>query len=65
MTKKYLVGYCSTCGKETKHEKLECTESLAWRAFEVITTAGWGLLFNRDYKCECSICGTINTITKG
>lgn len=62
---KYIVGYCSKCGKKTKHRKIACTESLAWRAFEVITTAGFGLLFDRNYECECTICGEINTITKG
>lgn len=62
---KQIVGYCPECGEETKHTKLECTESLPWRVFEVVTTMGFGLLFDRTYKCECSRCGKINEITKG
>ena len=55
---------CSECGKETKHRKLECEDSVPWRIFETVVTAGWGLLLDRDYKCECTKCGEINTITK-
>jgi hypothetical protein len=62
---KIMVGYCPKCGKRTKHRKIECTESLAWRTFETVVTLGWGLLFDRDYECECSECGSINTLTKG
>jgi hypothetical protein len=65
MMTKIIVGYCPECGKKTKHTKIECTESFAWRAFETVATLGWGLLFDRDYECECSVCGSINTLTKG
>ena len=61
---KYIVGYCSECGKETKHRKLECEDSVPWRIFETVVTAGWGLLLDHDFKCECTKCGEINTITK-
>lgn len=61
---KYLIGYCSECRKETKHIKLECEDSVPWRIFETVTTLGWGLLFDRAYKCECTKCGEINTIRK-
>ena len=40
---KYIVGYCSECGKETKHRKLECEDSVPWRIFETVVTAGWGI----------------------
>ncbi len=61
---KYLVGYCSECGKETKQQKLECEDTLVWRAFETVVTLGWGLLLDHEYKCECSVCGEINTIRR-
>lgn len=62
--KKTLVGYCSNCGRQTKHTVVECEDSLPWRIFETVTTLGWGLLLDHEYKCECSRCGEINTITK-
>lgn len=62
---KYLVGYCSECGEYTKHEKIECTDSTAFRVFETVVTLGWSLLSSRDYKCECTKCGKIRTIRKG
>lgn len=62
---KYKVGYCDTCGRETKHVVLECTERLGWRIFENLLTLGAiGAAFGYDYKCECTKCGTINTIRK-
>lgn len=61
---KYIVGYCSECGKETKHIKIECEDSVPWRLFETVITCGFGLLFDRTYKCECTKCGEINDIRK-
>lgn len=61
---KYMVGYCRNCGKETKHCKIEGKDSVPYRIFETVVTLGWGLLLDHDYKCECAICGEINTLTK-
>ena len=63
--KKHIVGYCDTCERETKHNVIECEDSLGERIWENIITFG---LFNvysyRWYKCECTRCGEINTIHK-
>ena len=62
---KYMVGYCWTCAKRTKHRKLECKDSVPFRIFEAVFTCGFGLLLDHDYECECTVCGEINTLTKG
>lgn len=62
---KKMVGYCGNCGCETKHEVLEAEDSVPWRVFETIVTMGLALLTPHDYKCECTRCGKINTLTKG
>jgi hypothetical protein len=62
---KYMVGYCWTCAKRTKQRTLECKDSALFRAFEAVVTCGFGLLLDHDYECECTVCGEINTITKG
>ena len=61
---KNLVAYCSKCGRETRHVVIEAEDSLAWRVFETVVTAGWALLTDHDYKCECTRCGEIRTISK-
>lgn len=61
---KYMTGYCEKCGKETKQLKLEGEDSIPYRIFETVVTCGWGLLLDHDYKCECTRCGEINTISK-
>lgn len=61
---KYIVGWCPECGKDTKHLKLECKDSVAYRVFEAVSTFGWGLLLDHSYKCECTKCGEINTLSK-
>ena len=62
--KKYMVGYCPECGKKTKHEILESKDSIPWRIFEIVMTAGWALAFDHEYYCECSKCGQINTLRR-
>lgn len=62
---KKMVGYCWNCGCETKHEVLEAEDSVPWRVFETVVTMGFALLTPHDYKCECTRCGKINTLTKG
>ena len=61
---KYIIGYCDECGKETKQQRLERVDSVPWRISAAIFTVGIGLLFDRAYRCECTKCGEINTITK-
>lgn len=62
--KKHMVGYCFICGKETKHEVIECKDSAGWRIFETVITAGLSLALPHQYKCECLRCGEINTLSK-
>lgn len=63
--KRYMVGYYPECGKKTKHEILECKDSIPWRILETVMTAGWALLaLDHEYYCECSKCGQINTLRK-
>lgn len=64
MKKKYLVGYCFECAGKTKQEVLECNDPIPVIAFEVIFTLGFGAMLPRDYQCECTKCGSINTIRK-
>ena len=61
---KYTVGYCDECGENTRQRVIECKDSVAERIFETVVTLGWSLLYSRDYSCECSRCGNINTISK-
>ena len=61
---KYLVGYCSTCLKETKHEVINCRDSVWWKIFENIFTFGFIAALGYDYNCECTRCRTINVIHK-
>ena len=60
---KTLVGYCFNCGKDTKHKVIQCEESLGWRIYENILTFGLIAAMGYDYKCECTRCGEINTIS--
>ena len=61
---KYIVGYCYRCRKKTKHKIIECEDSMACRVFEAVVTVGFSLLFDREYECECTRCGEINTLEK-
>lgn len=61
--KKNTVGYCWNCGEETVHRVIECEDSAIWRTFETILTCGFGALFEHDYKCQCTKCGKINTLS--
>ena len=61
---KYMTGYCWSCHKETKQEKIECEDSVPYRIFETVFTLGFGAALPHDYKCECTRCGRINTISK-
>ena len=63
--KKQVVGYCDTCHRETKHNVIECEDSLGERILENIITFGLvNAVSCRRYKCECARCGEINTIYK-
>ena len=65
MMKKIVVGYCDRCNKETKHNVIECKDSVGERVLENILTLGLiGLIDGRQYKCECTRCGEINDIYK-
>lgn len=62
---KHKVGYCQKCRRETKHIILECEEHIGWRILDNILTFGAiAAFFGYDYKCECTKCGTINTLHK-
>ena len=61
---KYMVGYCSNCGRDTKHIKIECATSAAYRVFGTVFTLGLATMLPNEYKCECTRCGKINTIYK-
>lgn len=61
---KYLTGYCSNCHKQTKQIKIACEDNLATRIFETVFTLGLLAMEEREYKCECTKCGEINTIRK-
>ena len=62
---RHMVGYCPECGKKTKHRVIECQDSLPYRVFETVFTLGFAAALPHDYECECTRCGTINTLTKG
>lgn len=62
---KYMVGWCDKCHHETKQIRIECTDSMGERIFENIITLGLTSLVGfRQYKCECTRCGSINTLSK-
>lgn len=61
---KTIVGFCPHCYKTTQHKVIECSDTVPWRTFEAIVTLGFNLLFDRDYHCECTKCGNINTIRR-
>ena len=61
--KQNKVGYCWSCGEETVHRVIECEDSAIWRTFEVVATCGFGALFEHDYKCQCTKCGKIRTLS--
>lgn len=61
---KYMTGYCWHCAKTTKHQVLECEDSVPYRIFETVFTLGFGAMLEHGYKCECTRCGEINTINK-
>lgn len=60
--KKNTVGYCWNCARHTEHRVIECKESVFVRAFEIVFTCGFGLMFEQDYRCKCKECGHINTL---
>lgn len=62
--KRHMVGYCYRCGKDTKHEVIECEDSVSWRVFETVVTACFALALPHSYQCECLRCGEINTLSK-
>lgn len=63
--KKYVVGYCDRCEKETRHFVIECEDSIGERIWENIITFGLvNAVSYRCYKCECTKCGQINDIYK-
>lgn len=62
--KKYMIGYCYRCRRDTRHEVIECKDSVGWRVFETVVTAGFALAMPHDYQCECTRCGTISTLSK-
>lgn len=63
MKKKNTVGFCYKCGKYTKHRVIKCEDTVAWRAFEIVCTLGFGTLLEHNYYCECNKCGEINELS--
>lgn len=63
MKKKYLVGYCRKCGKNTKHEVIRCEDNIAERLFLGIVTLGISEATGHLYECECIKCGEIRSIS--
>ena len=61
--RKNKVGHCWNCGENTIHRVIECKDSVTWRIFEIVATCGVGTLFEHDYKCQCTKCGKINTLS--
>ena len=61
---KYMTGYCWDCAKTTKHQVIECEDSVPYRIFETVFTLGFGAALEHGYKCECTRCGEINTLYK-
>jgi hypothetical protein len=61
---KYMTGYCHHCGKTTKHQVIECEDSVPYRIFETVATLGFGAMLEHDYKCECAKCGNITTLER-
>lgn len=62
MKKRYMIGYCDHCRKNTKQEVIKGVDSVPWRIFETVATLGFALLTFHDYECECTRCGEINTL---
>ena len=60
--KRYLVDYCFTCRKNTKHEVIRCTTPFAARLFFGIFSAGISEMIGHRYQCECTKCGRITEI---
>lgn len=50
---KEIAAYCRCCHKITKHKVINCEETLGWRIFETIISAGLLTAFKYDYDCEC------------
>ena len=61
--KKYLVGYCYTCKKMTKHEVIRYTMPFTARLFLGIASAGISEMIGQRYECECIKCGAIRDIS--
>ena len=62
MKKRYLVGYCSNCGKTTKHEIIRCDMPIILRIFVGIASGGVSEACGYKYQCECTKCREINDI---
>lgn len=41
---KYMTGYCWHCAKMTKHQVIECEDSVPYRIFETVFTLGFGAM---------------------
>ena len=62
MKKRYLVGYCSTCGKNTKQEVIRCDMPIILRLFLGISSGGVSEACGYSYQCECTKCRETNNI---
>lgn len=62
MIKRYLVGYCRNCHKNTKQEIIRCGEPFAERLFLGLITLGISEIAGHTYQCECTKCGEANNI---
>lgn len=61
---KEIVAYCWNCGRDTRHIKLQCEDTPLERIFFGLATAGMSELMGHDYKCECTRCGFIHTVSR-
>lgn len=61
--KEYLVKYCRTCRKRTKHKVIRHALPFAVRLILGIATAGFSEMIGQCYECECIKCGAIRDIS--
>ena len=62
MRKRYIVGWCRNCGKQTKQEIIRCTMPIVARLFVGIASFGVSEACGYAYQCECTKCGEANII---